>query len=386
MAAESPDASGGVLHLIDPFRDDKARSIGEGREPAWSPDGRRLAFEDASGALVVRDLATATHVAVGQGSTGGGGRTHSCPAWSPDGSLIATGFTSFEDEGGEGFEGELNEVRIYRADGSGLLSKHGTGADGSCPRWSPDGTRLVFEQDRTIHTIRPDGTGDRAVTSAPCAWDTDPDWSASGLLYSRTVPDRDQLPTTGIVPSDCVGEDQTGIWTITDAGSAQQLIATERDAYDLRWASNGAAFAYTTTANEAPDAPLEVWVGREDGSHLRVSTPSRGHTFWPAFASDVEPAAVQPTADTSSSATTASAPPDGAQPTEQSATSTSTTATRTDTELGHGPDDAAQAPRPGIKGSSDSRTSAIARIAAVLIAATATALALRRRRSRQARS
>lgn len=104
--------------------------------PAWSADGRRLAyvsFENKKSQLVVQDLGSGSRkvVASFQGHNG-------APAFSPDGSRLA--FASNKD-------GVLN---IYVLNlGSGQISQLTSGAGNNTePSWTPDG-RILFTSDRS---------------------------------------------------------------------------------------------------------------------------------------------------------------------------------------------------------------------------------------------
>ena len=84
-------------------------------------------------------------------------------------------------------------------DGQYVLVQHGRdleriGADGSFlslgayasrSEWSPDGRRILFHRNGGVHTMEPDGSGERVVTeegSNPHWWPSDPRW----VYFNRT--------------------------------------------------------------------------------------------------------------------------------------------------------------------------------------------------------
>ena len=73
------------------------------------------------------------------------------PAWSPDGTRIAFGSDH------EGFRG----IYVMDADGSNIQRLSDTRAGENCPEWSPDGTKLVFaswrDGDGEIYIMDADG-------------------------------------------------------------------------------------------------------------------------------------------------------------------------------------------------------------------------------------
>jgi len=104
--------------------------------PAWSPDGRRLAyvsFENKKPVVYVHSLLDGKrHVAANfRGS-------NSAPAWSPDGARLAV---SLSREGG-------SQIFLMSPDGSGVRRLTHSSAIDTEPRFSPDGKMLYFTSDR----------------------------------------------------------------------------------------------------------------------------------------------------------------------------------------------------------------------------------------------
>ena len=98
--------------------------------PTWSPDGRRIAFEQDTAR---RDGTVGIYV---MSSDGRGVRRLVAsraydvrPEWSPDGRRIA-------------FQRGLDTIFVVGADGRGL---HRIAVGGDKPTWSPDGRRIAFE-------------------------------------------------------------------------------------------------------------------------------------------------------------------------------------------------------------------------------------------------
>lgn len=117
-------------------------------DPAWSPDGRRIAFqqgrEGVNGNLslwsicIMNAYGNEVQVLVGEDAfdeVGG-------PAWSPDGTKIAFSGTRNRD----------SDIYVINVDGAGLINltsgNGGRNALDAGPTWSPDGTKIAFTSDR----------------------------------------------------------------------------------------------------------------------------------------------------------------------------------------------------------------------------------------------
>ena len=150
------DADGSNVHRLT-----HTGGFGVSENPAWSPDGTRIAF-DRNGDIYVMDpdgsnLRRLT-------------RESSHPMWSPDGKRI--GFMSRRD-------GNM-EVYVMDADGAHVRKLTNTPVGRSvAPDWSPDGRKIVFVSERDgnmeIYVMNVDGTNLRNLTRNR-ARDSHPAW------------------------------------------------------------------------------------------------------------------------------------------------------------------------------------------------------------------
>ena len=111
-----------------------------GRDPAWSPNGERLAF-------TIRPVDDPDQDEVYIINVNGGGHLNltndplfdSNPAWSPEGTKIAFSSDRLDrDRFGD------NEIYVMTPTGSGLIQLTCNGSDDIQPAWSPDSTKIAY--------------------------------------------------------------------------------------------------------------------------------------------------------------------------------------------------------------------------------------------------
>jgi hypothetical protein len=124
------------------------RTIAQGSDPTWSPDGRRIAYERQGTLRVVApDGADDRALAVGDR-----------PAWAPDSMQLVYR------------RGE--SVFVVAADGSGERRV----AAGERALWSPDGTQLAVLRERAAYLVRVDGSDERRIGAGmPIQWSSSGD-------------------------------------------------------------------------------------------------------------------------------------------------------------------------------------------------------------------
>jgi TolB protein len=142
--------------------------------PQYAPDGSKIVFERASPSSGLHAGAAALFVV---GSDGSGLRRIT-----PWGSALSSG--SWSTNGRIVFSGPDDTLRLVDPDGSDLTRiRVDLGGRPFQPRWSPDGTTIVFGLkvggQTDLYSVRPDGTDLAQLTHTPDADEWWPDWGVA---------------------------------------------------------------------------------------------------------------------------------------------------------------------------------------------------------------
>lgn len=224
--------------------------LGSDGDPAWSPDGRRLAFvSTARGGsiqgLFVYEMST-RRISELTRHRSSSGIFDVDPEWSHNGKRIIFG-RQMRDAG---------SVFVINANGTGerRVLRNGYG-----PAWSPDGTRIAFvrrnarDGDADIYVASAEGAALRRLTRSRSD-DFDPEWSPNGkeIAFTSHRDGNFEIYTMG-----------------PDGGNERRLTHLRVDDVNPTWSPDGQWIAF---ASRRFLGRLDIFVMRFDGSQQRAVT------------------------------------------------------------------------------------------------------------------
>lgn len=232
-------------------------------QPAWSPDGNRIAFARSVGGccsdLYVMDAdgTNVTRVTTGPDPD-------NAPTWSPDGTQLA--FHSLR--------GGNYDVYKVNVNGTGETRLTTDAAFDWEPDWSPDGTKIAFASTRAggaddIYTMSTTGTGVTRLTSHP-ATDTSPAWSPDGTRLAYQ--------------SNRSGNMDVFTMASTDGSGRVQVTSAPEGEGGPTWAPDGSQLAFYDSIvldPNQPEPPVENDVYRVNANgtqRARVTTATTHDT------------------------------------------------------------------------------------------------------------
>ena len=253
---------GGLVRLTtDPGRD---------QDPAWSPDGQRIAFvSDRSGRDEVYSIDKDGHDLI-RHTEDRGIEIKESPTWSPDGQRIA-------------FAAAFDVYRIYALEVEASLSQPfdvlgdliypltSRVWDSTGPAWSPDGKTIAFtlddfSTDRQVHLLILSDGSKRQVTTGPVPA-IDPSWAPDGSRIAFVSN----------------GEGDFEVYTVTIDGTDTERL-TKDPAFDAypSWSPDGQFIAFSSNRSGS----LELYVMKSDGTEVRQLDAGAGSNYDPAWSPD----------------------------------------------------------------------------------------------------
>jgi Tol biopolymer transport system component len=196
------------------------------KHPAWSPDGRRIAYTSThlnKSDIFIMDANGDNRIQLTSAPKG----SHR-PAWAPDGQELVL------------LRGSGKQADIYVIDITSKKEKTLTldSTQNGHPNWSPDGSRITFHRigqeiwpDKRIFVMNADGSESESITNGPT--DVDPSWSPDGtqIVFARRRKDQ-----------------AGGIYVMDPSGRDPFQLTEEKDPYAPAWSPDGTKILFQVSS------------------------------------------------------------------------------------------------------------------------------------------
>lgn len=234
-------------------------SPSDDRDPAWSPDGTKLAYashQDGNWEIYVYDLNSGKTARMTYDLSFQGG-----PSWSPDGEWLAY----------ESYQGNNLDVYVMRIDGSQApLRLTDNAAPDFSPAWSPDGRTIAFvswrDGNEDIYTFSLDNPRDDAVvdiTNTPDRQEEYPSWSPDGKLIAYSALDE--------------GLEKVFVKQAGDPSLPPQVLVRGRAP---TWSPDGASLVLAEDSVDSTHLVAEPFSGAGVGTEIIPVPAGSTHPVW----------------------------------------------------------------------------------------------------------
>ena len=233
-------------------------------DPAWSPDGKRLAFQAVSPQSTNINFPSDIYSMNADGSrlkriTKAPTEAHT-PSWSPDGTKLA--YIQFKKKARLGTR--TGDLYTIRADGTDPRQLTDEGVD-QYPAFSPDGKTIAFDRptegSEAIYTVNSDGSGLDKRTDPPKGFSDDgPSWSSEGtkIAFTRWHGDRPDV-----------------FMMNADGTHARKLTAKTEGAHSPAFSPDGKKVVFVGEEGGSD----KLCVMNEDGTNARRLTKTRADIY-----------------------------------------------------------------------------------------------------------
>jgi Tol biopolymer transport system component len=271
IAFMKASGGGGAVWVVRPDGSGQIRLASADGLPAFSPDGRRIAYTCGNFEICVMNADGSDPVRVTHNPWPRHPVVDSAPSWSPDGTRIAF------DRGENG----RDDLFVVNVDGSGLRQLT-NGAFDENAAWSPDGTRIAFDGNdhagiSQIFVVNSDGSGRRQLTASTNSGGQKPAWSPDGqqIAYMRTP-----------VPFGAYH-----LWVMNADGTGDHALTSGQwNQEDPAWSPDGQLIAF----NSDEGYQQNIWTIHADGSGQAQLTHGGGFKIAPSWQPLPSPPPVAP--------------------------------------------------------------------------------------------